>query len=285
MFLQTAYCCKLDDDGAVRCYQMLQAAEQLPCVVCPTDLEVCRSEYDVPGSKLQLACSLACGQHFARKPLQAGCAHAAEAARPTKFVLMAWIVEALSGIHCLAEGVVSITLAAKHGQFSLLLFGLDSIIEVASVLLVFWTLRGWKIGKARERMATGSIGGLLLLLACAAIAASIVHLVRHEEPETAIAGLIIGCISTFDMLCFSAVKTFLARKLHSKVLAADATCSLACASLGLVLVVGSAVYITNPSVWWVDAAAALLLSLLITREGFNALKNACSADFEVGGCC
>ena len=246
---------------------------------------------------------------------------AAAAHSQCRLLRAAVVVEALSGLHCLAEGaasitlaadslqlsistselvvqatatchvnilsagVASITLAALHGQLSLLLFGLDSVVEVASVMLVLWSLQGRHIGKARERTATGGIGLLLVLLAAAAVAASVVHLVRHETPDAATAGLVIGCISTFDMLCFAAIKRYLARRLGSKCLVADATCSLACASLGVVLVIGSAVYMTHPRVWWVDAAAALLLSALICREGLGMVQNARSPDFEIGGCC
>ena len=87
------------------------------------------------------------------------------------------------------------------------------------------------------------------------------------------------------MLCFYCVKRYLARKLHSKCLALDATCSLACSSLALVLIIGSAVFMTHPSIWWVDPAAALVLCLFICKEGVAMIRNACSADFEVGRCC
>ena len=180
---------------------------------------------------------------------------------------------------------MSITLAAKNHQLSLLLFGLDSVIEVASVLLVMWRLSGRQTAQRRERVATGGIGVLLLLLLCAAVSASIVHLVKHAHPETAVPGLIISCISTLDMLGFWLVKRHLAKKIQSKCLASDATCSLACASLGAVLFLGSIIFLLRPSVWWIDAAAALMLSVFIGKEGWGMLQNACSPDFEIGGCC
>ena len=194
-------------------------------------------------------------------------------------------MEVASGVHCTIEGVASITFAAMNGQLSLLLFGLDSVIEVASVLLVMWRLSGRQAQKRRERIATGGIGMLLVLLFCAAVSASIVHLVHRDHPETATAGLVISSISTFDMICFWLVKRYLAQKIQSSCLASDATCSLACALLGGVLLIGSIIFIVDPSVWWIDAAAALALSLFIVREGFFMIRNACSADFEIGGCC
>lgn len=196
-----------------------------------------------------------------------------------------WVLEVASGMHCTIEGIASIILASKDRQLSLLLFGLDSVIEVASVLLVMWRLSGRQAAQRRERIATSGIGALLLLLMCAAIAASIVHLVEHDRPETAVAGVVISCISTMDMVCFWLLKRHLAKKVQSKCLASDATCSLVCALLGAVLFIGSIVFLLRPSVWWIDAAAALLLSVFIGKEGFGMLRNACSANFEIGGCC
>ena len=57
-----------------------------------------------------------------------------------------------------------------------------------------------------KRIVTGGVGVLLLLLVCAAISASIVHLLRRDAPETAVAGLVISCISTVDMLAVWLIK-------------------------------------------------------------------------------
>ena len=211
--------------------------------------------------------------------------HSSATATARKILVWAWIVEVASLLHCAAEGAVSITLAAIHGQLSLLLFGLDSVIEVASGILVLWHLSGRQAKASRERIATGGIGTLLLLLCCAAIAASTVRLVRHEKPDNSLAGLVIGSVSAFDMICFFVAKRYLARKLSSRAIASDATCSLVCCLLGVTLIIGSAVYIKHPSVWWIDAAAALVLCIFIAKEGVGMVRNACSASFEPGCCC
>ena len=275
MSVRLAACCRLDSKGGITCYKLV---EETPAPAA------CSAHPEVKISSAAHHRLLTLTWVYTWQEAHACCASHSQH-KSQALTRAAWVVEICSGLHCLAEGVVSITFAARASQISLLIFGLDSLVEVASVLLVLWTLRGWSIGKARERLATGGIGLLLVLLACAATAASIVHLVRHETPESATPGLIIGCVSTFDMLCFAAVKRYLARRLHSPVLASDAVCSLACAALGVVLVIGSAVYIAHPSVWWIDAAGALVLAVLIVREGCMMARNALSNEFKVGGCC
>ena len=197
----------------------------------------------------------------------------------------AWAVELASGLHCAAEGAVSITFAVRDKQISLMLFGLDSVVEVGSVLLVMWRLSGARAAISKERLATGGIGMLLILLFCAAVAASTVHIVQHAQPESSLPGLIISSVSLFDMLVLSAAKLFLSKKLGSSCLAADAKCSLLCSLLSLCLLVGSIAFLVRPSVWWVDAAAALVLSVLIVKEGVDMVRNALSSNFVVGGCC
>ena len=201
------------------------------------------------------------------------------------WIRCAWAVEVISAIHCTLEGALSLTFATRDRQISLMLFGLDSIIEVAAVFLVMWRLSGARTAASKERLACGSIGVLLILLACAAISASTVHLAQHALPESTVPGLIISAVSFSNMLLLSAAKFYLGRKLQSQCLISDAKCSLMCSSLSLCLLVGSVAFLLQPHAWWVDAAAALALSVLIIREGIDMLRNALSSDFVVGGCC
>ena len=78
-------------------------------------------------------------------------------------------------------------------------------------------------------------------------------------------------------------KLRVAQALDSATVAADAACSRACIQLSAVLFVGSLVFLLAPALWWVDAAAALALSLLIAREGWDMVRAARSPAFT-GGC-
>ena len=210
--------------------------------------------------------------------------HAGEDAH-TRWMRWAWAVEIASGLHCAAEGAVSIYFAARNQQISLMLFGLDSVIEVGSVALVMWRLSGARTAQFKERLASGGIGTLLILLFCAAVAASAYQLAEREHPESTVPGIVISSISFFDMMMFSAAKFYLSKKLTSQCLASDAKCSLLCSLLCLCLLAGSVAFKVQPAAWWVDAAAALVLSIIILREGVLMVRNAVSSRFVAGACC
>ena len=123
-----------------------------------------------------------------------------------------------------------------------------------------------------------------MLLACAATAASVAALVRGERPETAVAALAISATSLTLLTAAWLAKRRLAKTLESAVLASDATCSLACACLAGVLLVGSVAFTVAPGAWWVDAAAALALAVLFAREGAVMARAALSPSFTRGGC-
>jgi divalent metal cation (Fe/Co/Zn/Cd) transporter len=51
----------------------------------------------------------------------------------------------------------------------------------------------------------------------------------------------------------------------------------------MVLLGGSLMYVLAPSLWWVDSVAAMVLALLIGREGWETIEASRREDFT-GGC-
>ncbi len=192
-------------------------------------------------------------------------------------LVLAWITV----LYNLVEGGVSITFGLSDGSISLAGFGLDSLVEVGSAMVVLWRLQGGDL--ERERRATRIIGILFLLLALSVTAGSVLQLVRREHPHTTVPGMVISGLSLSFMVFLWRAKRRVARGLNSAALAADAACSLACLQLSAVLLVGSLGFELWPSLWWADSTAALVLALLITREGLGMVRAARRADFQ-GGC-
>lgn len=197
---------------------------------------------------------------------------------------LAWLLALFSLTYCLIEGTLSVTFAAMDRQISLMIFGVDSLIEVASASLVVWRLLGKTMDIGRERKATLVIGVLLVLLFCAAAGASIAGLVRREHPETTTFAIIISSISVVLLTGLWLAKRKVAVKLKSSTLASDAVCSFACARLSLILLLGSVIYKASSTVWWIDAAAALVLSMFFLKEGAQMIKHALSDEFSGGSC-
>jgi divalent metal cation (Fe/Co/Zn/Cd) transporter len=182
----------------------------------------------------------------------------------------------------LAEGLVSMAFGWADDSVALFGFGADSFIEVASALLVLWKLLDHG-NLERERKATRSIGWLFLALALGIAGGALLQLTTRVHPPTTLPGLVISALSLTFMVFLWRAKLRVARALDSATVEADAACSLACIQLSVVLFAGSLLFLLLPALWWVDAAAALGLALLIGKEGLGMIRAARSAAFT-GGC-
>jgi len=184
------------------------------------------------------------------------------------------------------EGLVSMGFGWAEGSLSLFGFGADSFIEVGSALLILWRLgTDGDTGRRlrRERNATKGIGWLLVFLALGTTGGALLQLEGRRHPGTTVPGLLVALVSVGIMFWLWKAKARAGTALDSGAVKADAACSLACIQLSGVLFAGSLVFVLAPGLWWADAAAALLLSGLIGREGVATIRAASRADFN-GGC-
>jgi len=192
-----------------------------------------------------------------------------------------WL-SALTIVYNLAEGLVSMAFGWADDSVALFGFGADSFIEVASALLVLWKLLDHG-NLERERAATRRIGWLFVSLGLGVAGGAILQLTARKHPPTTVPGLVISALSLLFMVFLWRAKLRTARALDSATVEADAACSLACIQLSVVLFLGSLLFLLVPALWWVDAAAALALAILIGREGLGMVRAAKSACFT-GGC-
>ncbi|KAF9225950.1 hypothetical protein BS17DRAFT_807443 [Gyrodon lividus] len=196
-----------------------------------------------------------------------------------------------------AEGVVSVVYGVDSSSHSLIFFGIQSVMEVISSVLVTWRfLCAMKPGDEDdvdhtrsnalrvERIATIGIGLLLIALAVAAIATSIASLVVHDHPNTSTPSLIIAASTSFISILLWLVKRYLARALNSSTMNGEALCALSCVQFGGVILVGSLIYRVWRGGWWADSAAAIVIALLFGREGIKMMRWAQNKDFN-GNCC
>ncbi len=186
----------------------------------------------------------------------------------------------------LVEGLVAMGFGWSDDSMALFGFGADSFIEVFSALLVLWRLGADDCGDdliVRERKVTKGVGWLLLLLAAGTIGGSLLQLKAKGHPSTTLPGLIVSLASLAFMVYLWRAKRATAKALNSRAVASDAACSLACIQLSTILLVGSLAFLVAPALWWVDSAAALLLALLIAKEGWEMRQAASRQDFD-GGC-
>jgi divalent metal cation (Fe/Co/Zn/Cd) transporter len=199
-------------------------------------------------------------------------------------ILLSWFTIGYNFI----EGIIAIAFGVEEASVALAGFGVDSFIEVASACLVLWRFRGETSGveilpKERERHATFGIGILFVFLASLTVVASVFQLVQQAHPSTTLPGLIISGLSLSFMFALWRAKQTTGRALESATVMKDADCSFACIKLSFVLLVGSLLFWIAPSLWWADSLAAIVLAILIGREGLETIQAARHPDFS-GGC-
>ena len=134
-----------------------------------------------------------------------------------------------------------------------------------------------------ERIATFSIGTLLVILALAAIGTSIASLIAHEHPSSSNASLIISACASFIMFLFWVPKRYLAKTLNSSTMNGETLCTLSCIQFSAALLVGSLIYRVWRAGWWVDSATAIVIGLLFGWEGYKMVRWASNDRFD-GGC-
>lgn len=198
---------------------------------------------------------------------------------------ISWISIIYNGI----EGGVSIGIGADVVSRALIVFGIQSLVEVLSAALVIYRFRkeledDYSVNLNLERRATLGIGILFVLLAIGTWVASIVALATHAEPESSTGSLAVSAGSLLCMIFVWLPKPWIAIELNSSVMRGEAACSLACIYLTIVLFIGSLIYKLWEGGWWIDSVIAILLGLFFLREGWEMIKWARSKDFD-GGCC
>lgn len=203
----------------------------------------------------------------------------------SKWLRRAWLLAWFTVGYNLLEGGVSIYFGVSDDSVALWGFGFDSLIEVASAVVVMTRLKHGFESRATlaERRATGAIGRLFLFLALVVAMGAVLQLTGRRHPPTTLPGLVIATLSLAFMVFLWRGKLATAGALDSAALMSDAACSLACIQLSTVLFVGSLLFLLSPRLWWVDGAAALLLAGLIAREGRELVTASRRPDFS-GGC-
>lgn len=173
------------------------------------------------------------------------------------------------------EGIVAIVAGLAAGSVALTGFGLDSVLEVTSGVLLWWRLRAElgsaPLGPTVERRAARGAGFLLLALALYIVAESVRDLWTGQHPETSSIGIVLTSLSLIVMPLLARAKLKTAEKLESRALRADAHETIVCAWLSATTLVGLGLNAVL-GWWWADPVAALAMLPLIVREGIEAWR-------------
>lgn len=178
------------------------------------------------------------------------------------------------------EAAVSLVAGVLAGSVALVSFGLDSVIETASAVILLWRLgadTGPHVAQHRERKAHRLVGICFLLLAGYVAIESARALWLHSVPERSIPGIAIACAAIIVMPVLARAKRRVAARLGSGALHSDSRQADFCAYLSAILLLGLGLNWLL-GWWWADAVAALIMVPIIAREGIHGLRGKACED-------
>jgi divalent metal cation (Fe/Co/Zn/Cd) transporter len=181
------------------------------------------------------------------------------------------------------EALVALFAGIIAHSVALVAFGADSVIElVAGGALLFRLYTEANGGDAKgveraERVASWIVGVSLLALAAYIVVSSAVSLLTQSHPEATPLGIGIALASSILMPFLATSKKRIGRSIGSKALVSDGSCSMVCAYMSWILLVGVAAT-SLLGWWWADSVAALGFVWFVVREGLEAINEARESD-------
>lgn len=191
------------------------------------------------------------------------------------FVRRAKFIAGASVAYNLVEAAVALSAGAVASSRALVGFGLDSLVEVSSGLIVLWQFSR-PLSASREQRAMRMMAVAFFALALFVGFESGRALVTSHVAESSIVGIVLAAVSLVVMPFLSFAQRHTGRKLASNTVVADATQTMLCVYLSAVLLVGL-VFNAAFGWWWADPVAGLIIAAVAAKEGVSAWKG--------DGCC
>jgi divalent metal cation (Fe/Co/Zn/Cd) transporter len=178
--------------------------------------------------------------------------------------------------------ILEVTVALWAGlaarSIALIAFGLDSVIELISAIVVLARLRAEDRGSATtaeqvehaERRASRVVGWTLLALAAYVVIYSAYDLLTRSASAPSSTGIVLAAAALVVMPLLVRTKRRISSALGSAALRGDAAEGIVCAYMAATLLAGLVLRAAF-GWWWADPVAALGIVYFIAREGREAL--------------
>ncbi|MEO7422018.1 MAG: cation transporter [Ornithinibacter sp.] len=173
------------------------------------------------------------------------------------------------------EAAIAISAGLVAGSIALVGFGLDSIIEVFSGLIIVWQFRH-RLPESREQRALRLMALSFFALAAYVTVESLRSLTTGHEAQSSSVGMLLAAASLVSMPFLSWAQRRTGRALGSNAVVADSTQTLLCTYMSGVLLMG---LVLNATLgwWWADPIAGLVIAAVAIKEGRQAWRGE--------GCC
>lgn len=171
------------------------------------------------------------------------------------------------------EGALAVGAGITAGSLALTGFGVDSLIECASALVVAARLSAELAGRPaderREQRALKVIAVSFFLLAACLCIDGLWNLVTGARPRSSPVGVALTGVSLIVMFLLARAKRAVGEALGNRLVLADAADTRLCSLLSAATLAG---LVANSVLgwWWVDPLAGLVIAALAVREGREA---------------
>lgn len=187
-------------------------------------------------------------------------------------------LEYFTVIYNTAEAVFAIVFGKIANSIALIGFGLDSIVESLSGIVLIWRLhKHGKISEEEEekveRKAMKFVAVTFFVLGAYVLFQSLKKLITKEIPDPSLPGIILAIVSIIVMPVLSFQKMKTGKEIHSKALVADAKETFACALLSIALLLGLSLNYAL-GIWQADAIAGLIIVIFLIRAGRESWEEA-----------
>ncbi|HSS94554.1 MAG TPA: cation transporter [Candidatus Dormibacteraeota bacterium] len=194
-------------------------------------------------------------------------------------------LEVVTVVWMVAEAVLAIGAGLAARSVLLTAFGVDSVVEVLSGLVLLRRLKFEGTGRSHEGIegmerTTARISGVLLIILCVyVVVTSVVGLLVGLKPEGSALGIAVAAAALVVMPLLALAKSRANRQIGSASLRADVAETITCAYLAAVTLAGIGLS-SLLGLWWLQYLAALALLIWLIPETREALEAAAGGHHE-----
>jgi divalent metal cation (Fe/Co/Zn/Cd) transporter len=178
-------------------------------------------------------------------------------------------------------GVIAVGVALTTGALSLLGFGFDAALDAAASVVLVWRFRIERTHPHRaarvEHLAELTIGVVFLVLAAYLAFNAVQALLANAQPESTLAGIGLLVLSLICLPPLAFAKNRTAAALASGALRADSLLTGLAAILAVIGLLGL-VLTQFAGIGSADAIGALIVAVIMAREGLSSLRSREVAD-------
>lgn len=189
----------------------------------------------------------------------------------SRALILSAVSVTLSGI----AGSIATYAALVGGSLSLLGFGIDAVIDAVASIALIWRfvmeVRRPLRAEQVERIAERVVGIALIALSVYLLLGSVRSLLAQAHPETSTASVVLLIASVIALPPLALAKYRFADWLASGALRADSILTAVAAvlaAISLASLAASSLF----GLWWADAVGAIVVAVIVVREGWTSLR-------------